>query len=185
MMGNEGEDWAKKCVRMRERFPEATEIRPLYCEGEVLLAEIDGALWLSEGETLCMITSHPYEPCTYLKLRDGAELTIHNAFEVRTIKSLATNGGTVSSVTGNVHDLPGLCGLLLYAARLGGGSFDVGYLEARMIAGELARCGAVSADTAMDIAVFGVRNRNVMNGLVHGKRVGRTPDGRFFVRKRG
>lgn len=115
MMGNEGEDWAKKCVRMRERFPEATEIRPLYCEGEVLLAEIDGALWLSEGETLCMITSHPYEPCTYLKLRDGA----------------------------------------------------------------------VSADTAMDIAVFGVRNRNVMNGLVHGKRVGRTPDGRFFVRKRG
>lgn len=164
---------------MREQESSPT----LYRRGGIRLDETDEGMILSAEGVSCRLTSHPWEPCLYIRLPDGRTLTLHNAFETREIGEAARSGGTVRMITGQSYDIAGLCDLLICAVRLNRESADIGYVEGWRFAECLRQEGAVSADTAVDLSAMGLRNPHTMDVFVRRKRVAVTPDGRYYVRE--
>ena len=89
----------------------------LYQDGPVRLWEEDGQLRFCDGAKEFVLTSYPYEPCLYLTDGEGHQIVIHNSFEESWIASIAREGGTLSTLSGNAYDIARVCGLLQMAAR--------------------------------------------------------------------
>ena len=158
----------------------------LYREEGLALTEEDGKLFLRAGTEVYRLESHPYEPCAYLYRGEDLFAVIHNAFTTETIGSLATNGGTISAVTGSRYDIGRVCRLLAYAAE-NGLNCDIGYAEGAVALEGLKALGALSPETAVYPSAVGVRK--ISDAFSHSKRrkerVMYTEDGRAYVRIKG
>jgi len=155
----------------------------LYSEGNLLLAEADGDLYLWDGNLAYKIGSHPYEPCTYLMRNDIIFTVIHNAFGVGEIRCLAKNGGTTTSISGNNYDIGRLCRLLAFAAE-NCPDTDISYVESKMAIEKMKALGAFSPETAVHCSDLGVRmiSDRLSRSRKLTERVMYTEDGRVYVR---
>lgn len=162
------------------------EIEPssiIYRDGDFLLGKSGGKYYLCTGEQSFQLSSYHYEPCLYIKGADGFFLTIHHAFTLDELCRVAQSNGSMKMITGDEYDMQGICMLLRKALTLPMESVDIGYLEARCFADYLEKCGAVSEETAVPLADWGIKNPNVMNSLLHAKKVNRTNDARYYIVK--
>ena len=155
----------------------------LYSEDGVRLEDAGGTLLLSDGgERRCRLSSHPYGPL-YIDRPDGTRVTVHMAFSADELRR-AARGERIRMVTGHEYGAGGLCRLLLFAAGLGLVQTDIGYIEGRVFIRTLEEQGALSPGTAVDLAPFGLVNRNIMNRFIHAGRVRVTGDGKYYIGKR-
>ena len=157
------------------------ETSVLFQKDDILLAGTDEELHLADDLNTYRISSHSYEPCTYILRPDGKTTVIHNAFDVKEIYDAAENGATLTSLCGHEYDTEGICRLLLYAAEISQESFDIAYLEGRYFISILSQNGAVSADTALDLETYGLKNHNIMNDFIHAKRIRKTSDNKYYI----
>ena len=154
----------------------------IYQEGDLFLGDADGRTYLLDGGRSFWLSDHPYEPCLYIKSSDGTMMTIHHAFTVGELHRAAQGGGSIRMITGNEHDIRGVCQLLLKTVELGRDDVDIGYVEGCIFMDCLKQQGADSPETAVDPAAAGIRNPKMMNPFLHSKKVSCTADGRFYLR---
>lgn len=161
----------------------ANQITPLFHEGSVLLADVDGELYLVEDKTHYRISSHPYEPCTYIHQADGKLIIIHNAIDISDIYRAAQTNETIGMITGNEYSTREICRLLLCATKLSLYEMDISYLERCKFIVMLTTLGAVSPAVAVDLSAYGLKNHNIMKPLFCDNWVCRTADGKYYVLK--
>jgi hypothetical protein len=97
------------------------------------------------------------------------------------LRLAAQTNGSITMITGDEYDVPGVCNLLIKAIDLPLTEVDIHYVEEHCFAYYLKAHGAVSPETAVDLAGAGMINPNVMNTFLHSKKVGRTADGAFYL----
>ena len=153
-----------------------------YRDGNVAFGETDGKYYLTVGEKSYWLSDYPFVPDLYIKGPEGLMTMIHNSFTVAQLRSVATEGGTMTMVTGDTYDTKGIIRLLLKAIEIGMDSVDIGYLEARIFVDYMEEKGAVSPETAVDPEDVGIFNPNVMNSFLHSKKVDRTDKALFYLR---
>ena len=129
--------------------------RTLYGEEGLALTEKDGELFLRIGEESCLVTCHPYGPCTRLYRGESLCAAIHNAFTAEEIRALA-KGGTARAVTGSEYDIGRLCRLLAFAVK-NCPDCDIGYAEGAVALEGLKALGALSPETAVSPSAVGVQ----------------------------
>ena len=155
----------------------------LHSTGNIALMVVHGELCLRDGADLYRVSSHPYEPCTYLIRNGNIDVTIHNAFEESSIRRVAEKKGTIRAVTGTEYDADKLCRLLAFAAK-NCPNHDVGYVEGKMAIEKMKALGAITPETAVDMSELGVRT--ISDAFSHSKklaeRVMRTESGKVYVR---
>ena len=156
-------------------------MRIIYSSGDLLLGQSGETYYLRTGERSYQLSSNSYEPCLYIEGPDGFCITIHHAFTLDELCSTAQTNGSMEMITGDKYDMQGICMLLRKALTLSMESVDIGYLEARCFMDYLEECGAVSEETAVPLADRGIRNPNVMNPLLHSKKVRRTKDAGYYI----
>ena len=159
------------------------ELIVVYQEKDLILGEKEGRLYLLFGEESFLLTDYPFEPSLSMKSSHGKLTTIRHAFTVDELRHLASAGGTMRLISGNAYDIHGICKRLRKAAELSMDSVDSSYLEGRCFMDYLQHHGANSLETAISPANAGIQNANVLNPLVHAKKVSRTLDGRFYLGK--
>ena len=159
------------------------DVRLLYREGELALAEAEGELCFLDGALAYQVTSHPCEPCTHLRRQGETKAVIRSAFERDRMLDVARNGGALRAVTGSEYDAGRLCRLLSCAVR-SCPDCDMGYAEGRLAVEQMKAMGALSPETAAAPEALGVRG--VDSAFSHSRRlterVMRTEDGRLYVR---
>ena len=71
------------------------------------------------------LTSHPYEPCLYIK--NGTEIVciLHNAFDTDTLIDAFSYGGKVAAMDGSKHNEQDFCGILAAAVDSGRTEMDL------------------------------------------------------------
>jgi hypothetical protein len=110
-------------------FTAVRDVRPVHMEEGLLLAIVDGNAWLAEGTERYRLSSHPYEPCTYIALPAGGTIVIHNAFSIPAeLEALAAHKGIVS-ITGRSWDGAGFCRVLLAAVHGGRTEYRIDEVE--------------------------------------------------------
>ena len=152
----------------------------LFSKGRVRLYREDGRLCLTDGLQTYEITSHPYEPCLYLKDPGGWTVVVHNSYEAEWIASLSGTYRTLRSITGNAYDLEGLCRLMLLAGREGEDT-DISDLEALDVMERLSERGAVSESTAIHPRDLGLSNLRILYDVLHARELCQLPDGRCYI----
>lgn len=76
-------------------------------KGDNIFFEYDGCKYV--------LTSHPYEPCLYIKL-DGKMIAIlHNAFDAYDLPDIFAAGEKLKSISGRMHDEESVCRILAAA----------------------------------------------------------------------
>lgn len=70
----------------------------------VLLKLADNKILFVYNNERYWLTSHPYEPCMYIKHNGLAVCTIHNAFEVYDLPDTFTNEEKIKSIDGTLYD---------------------------------------------------------------------------------
>ena len=158
-------------------------MRIIYSSGDLLLGQSGETYYLRTGEQSYQLSSNSYEPCLYIEGPDGFCITIHHAFTLDELCRTAQTNGSMEMITGDKYDMQGICMLLRKALTLSMESVDIGYLEARCFMDYLEECGAVSEETAVPLADRGIENPNVMNSMLHAKKVRRTNDARYYIAK--
>lgn len=156
-------------------------MRIFYNDGDLLFGQSGENYYLCTGERSYQLSSNIYEPCLYINGPDGFCITIHHAFTLDELCHTARTNGLMEMITGDKYDMHGICMLLRKALALSMESVDIGYLEARCFMDYLEECGAVSEETAVPLAGRGIRNPNVMNPLLHSKKVRRTKDAGYYI----
>ena len=89
----------------------------------------DGTLHFISSGTDYTLTSHPYEPCTYIRQENEIRVTIHNAFDVWNAFQQLAEGGTVSGIILQAYDAAGFCALLKAALDGGRAEYDLDEVE--------------------------------------------------------
>ena len=158
----------------------------LYRGGGQLLTGSEDALFLRDGERVYELTSHPYEPCLYLRERGSLAAVLHNGFGTEDVCRAARQGETLRSVTGNEFGVGRLCRLLAFAASRGLEA-DVGYAEGKLALEDLKARGAFSPETAVKPEELGLRriDERLTRSKKLTERVMHTEDGRVYVRSKG
>ena len=156
-------------------------LEAIYQEGDLLLGEAEGKMYLYRGRDAYWLSDYPFEPCLYVKAFDGAMTVIHHAFTVEDLRRAARTDGAITMITGDEYDVRGICRLLLKAIDLPLAKVDIHYVEEHCFADYLKAHGAISSETAVDLASAGMKNPNVMNTFLHSKKVGRRADGAFYL----
>ena len=78
------------------------------------------------------LSSHPFEPSTYIRKNSRVVVTVRNAFEIYTAYETLADGGTVTSISGREYDAAGFCALLACAVRAGRDALDLSDAEAML-----------------------------------------------------
>ena len=162
---------------------ETESMRIIYSDGDLLLGQSGENYYLRTGERSYKLSSYSFEPCLYIEGPDGFCITIHHAFTLDKLCRTAETNGPIEMITGDKYDMQGICMLLRKALALSMESVDIGYLEARCFMDYLEERGAVSEETAVPLADRGIENPNVMNSMLHAKKVRRTNDARYYLVK--
>ena len=159
------------------------EGRVLHTTGDTALLLADGELCLRDGADLYQISSHPYEPCTYLLRNGNIDAVIHNAFDESSIRRAAETKGAIRAITGAEYDADRLCRFLAFAAKHCP-NHDISYVEGKMAIEKLKKLGATSPKTAVNMSELGVRT--ISDAFSHSKkmteRVRQIPSGKVYVR---
>ena len=150
---------------------------------DILFGESEGRFYIFYGDRSCRVSDYPYEPCLYIKGTDGTMVTIHNSFTVDTLCRMAESGEKITLVSGNEYDIDGIFTLIRKALELAMESVDVSYLEGHCFMDYMKTRGAVSPETAVNPADFGLKNAP-MYSFLHSKKVGQTPEGFFYLREK-
>lgn len=154
----------------------------LYRDGGTALYVRDGSVFFTDSGRRYRLSSSPYEPCLYMdRVPDGGQTVIHNAFSVAELTDAAQAGKKITLISGNSYDVPVICSLLAAASELAPGEYGADYIECLRFMKILAASGAVSADTAADLALCGLANHRIMDRMIHSKYVRRTEDERYFL----
>lgn len=153
----------------------------IYRGGNCTLETIDGRAYFRTDGQRYRLSSHPYEPCTYLIDENEQQKTIHNAFEIGSALREFGSGRTLRAITGTVYDAAAFCRLLGQAAAYAGDEVDIDYLEAMQIVDAVRARGAVSKETARDPAELGLAGSKYLPRLLHAKKIRRTKDGRCYA----
>ena len=154
----------------------------LYRDDRSALYTRDGSVFFTESGRSFRLSSHPYEPCLYMTgIPDGSQTVIHNAFEVSELTAAVSTGQMIRLITGDSYDGPGTCSLLGTAAELSPGEYDIDYIECRRFLDILMEAGAVSAETALDLAPYGLENHRIMDRMLHAKYAARTESGSYHL----
>ena len=96
----------------------------VYRDGRYVLGEADGQPFAEiDGERYCL-SCHPYEPCLYIKDKNGALTVVRNAFDPSCVLEAFSKGETVVSITGTEYDAPDFCMMVEYAAGRGNIQID-------------------------------------------------------------
>ena len=119
-------------------------IEILYQTEDVCLIYKDQDLVLVVDDKAYQLSSHPYEPCLYIKFDNKIITIIHNSFDVLEIIQLAKENGVMRAITGEEYDIKRICKLLVYAVNNNIFESDIGYLEKRLAKDGLIKCGANS-----------------------------------------
>ena len=158
-------------------------------ENAVIYRDEDCTLEIAQGQAYFYtngrrysLSSQPYEPCTYLIDEKGSCSVIHNAFDIYRSLEILFSGRTLHSISGVVYDMPAFCRLLRQAAKYAGSDVDIDYLESLQLIDEIRARGAVGKDTARDPVALGIAGSKFLPRLLHAKKLGRTPDGCYYVR---
>ena len=97
----------------------------------------DTVTYTYKGETY-LLTSHPYEPCLYIREKDLQVCTLHNAYNTYDLKKAFSAGETVSTNYGKDYDKEfdeaGFCRVL--AAALDSGRDNMDFFDAAKLAKE-------------------------------------------------
>ena len=157
----------------------------LYIDGDLLLTDSGEDMFFVVGESAYKLSDQLYEPCLYIRLPEGRWITIHHAFSMRELRRTALSDGTIKMITGDEYDMPGILMLMHKAVELARDSVDIGYLEAQCFMDYLRERGAVSKETGVSLYEAGIQNPNLMNTLLHCKKVDRTNDARYYLLKKG
>ena len=162
------------------------EVLILHREGRLLLAEAEGELCFFDGTLAYAVSSHPYEPCTYLMRRGKTVVVIRSAFDRDSILAAARKGDTLKAVTGSEYDAGRICRLLACAAEFCP-DCDIGCAEGKLAVEQMKALGALSPETAVPPEVLGVRGVDSAFSRARRltERVMRTEDGRLYVRIKG
>ena len=136
---------------------------------------------ITDGENEYRLTCNPREPDLNIISEDGTETTVHNAFTVEELTEHAVNRKPMRMITGNEYDTGTVCGLILLAVSLGRDCMDIDYLEGCRFLEILRENGAVSAETAFDLAPAGLRNHRMMETFIHSGKVRRTGKDLYYL----
>ena len=101
----------------------------IYQEGDLLLGEAEGKMYLFRGGDAYWLSDYPFEPCLYIKAFDGSMTVIHHALTVDELRRAARTNGSIAMITGDEYDVRGLCSLLLKAIDLPPAEVDIHYVE--------------------------------------------------------
>ena len=155
-------------------------LRTIYQEDGCLLGVSDGKCYLVLGDITFRLDSNIYEPCLYIKGSDGTMVTLHHAFTVDTLCHAAETNGKIMMVTGNEYDIRGIITLIRKAIDLSKDSVDIGYVEGHCFMDYMVKHGALSPETAVDLADAGMKNSSLY-AFIHSKKIGQTSDGLFYL----
>ncbi|MBQ7534796.1 MAG: hypothetical protein IJT43_04165 [Stomatobaculum sp.] len=158
--------------------------RIIYQDNDLLLTETEEGLYLIKGEASYGVTDYPFEPCIYLRAADGSVKTLHNSFSAEELCRAAKEKGSIRMISGNEYDIRGVFRLILKAVGLPGVSFDISYLEGQCLLDYMEERGALSPETAVDLADAGISNPNLMHTFIHAKKAARTENGLFYLRSK-
>lgn len=173
----------KKLVENANLF-DAKEITPLYHNGKFLLVDVDKKLYFIYDKTAYEISSYYSEPCMYVYFPDGSRTVIHHGLEISQIYSLVDSNHTNEAIrtsTGNEYDMQRICDTILCAIQLSCESCSVCDLEELVVIEKLKEMGAVSANTAIDLKILGIRNENIMLTSLKENKVKKTEDGKYYL----
>lgn len=157
-------------------------IKTIYQEGGTLLGEADGKHWLVMDEKTFRLSDYLYEPCLYIKDPDGRMVTIHHSFTVSELCNAAQTNSSVMMISGNEYDIRGMLMLIRKAVELSRESVDISYVEGHCFMDYMKAYGALSPETAVDLAGAGLKNPNAMNTFIHSGKVGRTKGDLFYLK---
>lgn len=86
----------------------------------------NGTAFLLDGNEYGL-SSHPYEPCLYIK-KDGETIrTLHNAFSADGLPERLADDGTLTGADGREYDLKSFCRVLAAALASGRAEMDFTY----------------------------------------------------------
>lgn len=105
----------------------------LYQSEDTYLIKRKDELIFIKVDSVYHISSHPYEPCIYIKLDDKIIAIIHNSFNTSEIEDVARNDNTIRAITGKEYDIKAICELLLCAINGKIFDTDISYLENKKI----------------------------------------------------
>ena len=154
----------------------------IYSGDGISFGEAGGKYYLIMDEKTYRISDHIYEPYLYIECPGNKMVTIHNSFTVDEICRAVRDCRTIRMITGNEYDAAGVFRLISKAISLALENVDISYVEGRCFMDYLEEHGAVSSETAADLAEAGMQNP-MMSPFIHSKKVGKTPDGLYYLIK--
>ena len=161
------------------------ETKRLYQDEEYILEKRGEKVFLIRGGEEFEISNDPREPDLYIRTPDRKWWMIHNAFTTAVLCYTALRNDTIRMVTGQSYDIRGVFKLIMKAVELKMDQMDIGYVESRCFMDILAEHQAFSEETAFDLYSVGMVNPNVMESVMHAKKVGHTTSGRHYLLKAG
>ncbi len=89
----------------------------LFKNNEVELSIQQDNIVFQTGEKKYLLSSHPYEPCTYIRSMDGTtpNIAIHNAWNMSDVVNSARKKDMLGDITGKSYDIETFCGFLVIA----------------------------------------------------------------------
>ena len=84
------------------------------------------------NNTTYQLTSHPFEPCLYIRQGDKLIRIIHNAFTIEEMIEAAKGIYQITSVTGTKYDIEAICEVLSHALKPDFFETDLSTLEAKL-----------------------------------------------------
>ena len=155
----------------------------VYQDKRYTLGQKDNHPFLAVDGRIYQLSSHPYEPCTFIKDGDKLISAIHNAFNLPDALKTFAKGNTVTLISGKAYDAKAFCTLVEFAAeRLY--DTDISYVEGALAVEKLKEMKALSPETAVDVRTLGVRT--ISDRFSHSKKLAErvlyTEDGKAYVR---
>lgn len=158
------------------------EIVEIYRDEKYILCYENKIPYFYIKEEKYELSSHPYEPCTYIK-RDGLCISIHNAFDIDYAFHVFQNKKTIISITGKEYSQKDFCTMLEYSLE-GSQDTDISFVEGQIDIDKLISLGAINIENAIDLKTIGIRQ--ISDRFHHSKklekRVMYTDDGKVYIK---
>ena len=101
----------------------------LYQAKRISLLCHNSNLVIIKNNNVYNISSHPYEPCLYIKISNEIIITIHNSFSVSEIINMAKENKNLQSISGCDYNIDKICDILICAIDNMILDTDLSYLE--------------------------------------------------------
>lgn len=98
------------------------------------MIEIDDKndVFFIENDSIYYITSHPYEPCIYIKKEDKIVAIIHNSFTTCEIIDVSRGKYKITAISGKEYDIEEISNLFSYVLNNNLYEADISYIEQKL-----------------------------------------------------